>query len=196
MANPFNKNASRVGVSRKDAKAMGNMLAGEKNARGSVYSQTMRAPKKERLFSSRALLALLLLIALPPVGIGFVWRKRVFLSRGRILLTTVSTLIMVVMLIPLMPSGGLETVTPAPSIPSSFSYIKGVDAQADLARIAQISDNQAGASASTVVYTSDGDAHYHSGAQCDSQALSLALTISQAAERSLTPCPNCQPPSL
>ena len=42
MANPF----SRGGVSRKDAKAMGDMLAGGKSsARGSIYSRMMREPQ-------------------------------------------------------------------------------------------------------------------------------------------------------
>ena len=49
MANPF----SRGGVSRKDAKAMGDMLAGGKSsARGSIYSRMMREPQPEaRLLS-------------------------------------------------------------------------------------------------------------------------------------------------
>ena len=42
MANPF----SRGGVSRKDAKAMGDMLAGGKSsARGSIYSRMSHSPK-------------------------------------------------------------------------------------------------------------------------------------------------------
>ena len=78
MANPF----SRGGVSRKDAKAMGDMLAGGKSsARGSIYSRMMREPQPEaRLLSSRGIVALVLLIALPPVGIA---HSAVHLDFGR-----------------------------------------------------------------------------------------------------------------
>ena len=114
MANPF----SRGGVSRKDAKAMGDMLAGGKSsARGSIYSRMMREPQPEaRLLSSRGIVALVLLIALPPVGIAFVWRMRMFMPRGRALLTALSTLILAVMVAIMMPTSDMQTVTPSPAM--------------------------------------------------------------------------------
>ena len=65
MANPF----SRGGVSRKDAKAMGDMLAsGKSTARSSIYSRAVREPPQEKPLSTRGIVALVLLLALPPVG--------------------------------------------------------------------------------------------------------------------------------
>ena len=118
MANPF----SRGGVSRKDAKAMGDMLAGGKSsARGSIYSRMMREPQPEaRLLSSRGIVALVLLIALPPVGIAFVWRMRMFMPRGRALLTALSTLILAVMVAIVMPTSDMQTVTPSPAMQILF----------------------------------------------------------------------------
>ena len=54
MANPFSRGGAS---SRKDAKAMGDMLAGGKSsARGSIYSRMMREPQPEaRLLSSRGI---------------------------------------------------------------------------------------------------------------------------------------------
>ena len=190
MANPFN----RSGVSRKDAKAMGDMLSGGKNAHSSRYSRVVLESEKERFFSTRALTAFLLLIILPPVGIALLWRKKIFLTRGRILLTAVSTLILMAMLIPLMPEGGMQTVTPSPNLPTSFTYSKGNAVQADFDRLSQTT-GQNNSYFSSVVYTTDGDEYYHTSALCDGNPLTLALTIEQAHQRELTACPVCNPPA-
>ena len=173
---------------------MGDMLSGGKNARTSVYSRAIRENEKERFFSTRALASLLLLIALPPVGIALIWRKKLFLARGRILLTVVSTLILTAMLIPFMPQGGMQTVTPSPNLPTSFSYSKSNAAQADFDRLSQATNQNSGYF-SSVVYTMDGDEHYHTSALCDGTPLTLALTVDQAHQRSLTACPVCNPPA-
>ncbi|HIV26628.1 MAG TPA: hypothetical protein IAA64_01550 [Candidatus Ornithocaccomicrobium faecavium] len=195
MANPF----SRGGVSRKDAKAMGDMLAGGKSsARGSIYSRMMREPQPEaRLLSSRGIVALVLLIALPPVGIAFVWRMRMFMPRGRALLTALSTLILAVMVAIMMPTSDMQTVTPSPAMPKSFSSVENTQAEADLSRITQLSDAP-GVSATTPpqVYTADGDPYYHASSQCGDTELTLMITLEETAARSLSPCPVCQPPTL
>ncbi|HIS92944.1 MAG TPA: hypothetical protein IAA84_08025 [Candidatus Alectryocaccomicrobium excrementavium] len=195
MANPF----SRGGVSRKDAKAMGDMLAsGKSTARSSIYSRAVREPPQEKPLSTRGIVALVLLLALPPVGIAFVWRMRVFLPRGRTLLTVLSTLVLVAMVSAVMPVSHMPLVTPSPSLPESFSQASNTQAEADMSRITQLTDESgsAGTTSTAQVYMADGDPYYHAVNPCGDTELTLMLTLEEAVDRGLAPCPTCQPPTL
>ena len=80
------------------------------------YSPNVRAPKASAR-PRRALAGVLLSLLLPPVGLVYLWRLGVFPVRGRILITAVSTVEMMIIAILLMPRATLETISPVPGTP-------------------------------------------------------------------------------
>ena len=64
---------------------------------GSAYTPNMDTPERTRR-SNRALGGLLLTLLLPPIGIAYLWRRGVFRTRGRVLLSCVATIEMAVLL--------------------------------------------------------------------------------------------------
>ena len=187
---------------------------------GSAYTPNMDTPERTRR-SNRALGGLLLTLLLPPIGIAYLWRRGVFRTRGRVLLSCVATIEMAVLLALLLPTAELPqeapmahlpvavTIAPDDGIVTALSNIDQLLAQqqaADAAAAATevpLTDEEAEAQhaaeqeaiLNTIVYSVFSNArYYHSQEICGTQSNRRALTVREAMNEGMGACPNCNPP--
>ena len=187
---------------------------------GSAYTPNMDTPERTRR-SNRALGGLLLTLLLPPIGIAYLWRRGVFRTRGRVLLSCVATIEMAVLLALLLPTAELPqeapmahlpvavTIAPDDGIVTALSNIDQLLAQqqaADAAAAATevpLTDEEAEAQhaaeqeaiLNTVVYSVYSNAkYYHATEICGTQSNRRALTIREAMNEGMGACKNCNPP--
>ena len=88
------------------------------NRRSSSYSPNMRMPGSSNPRPNRGIFALILCIAAPPLGLMFLWRMGVFRTRGRMIVTALATVEMIIIGVLLTPQAVQESVTPVPGVPS------------------------------------------------------------------------------
>ena len=187
---------------------------------GSAYTPNMDTPERTRR-SNRALGGLLLTLLLPPIGIAYLWRRGVFRTRGRVLLSCVATMEMAVLLALLLPTAELPqeapmahlpvavTIAPDDGIVTALSNIDQLLAQqqaADAAASATqepLTDEEAAAQhaaeqeaiLNTIVYSVYSNAkYYHAAEICGTQSNRRALTIREAMNEGMGACKNCNPP--
>ena len=197
----------------------------ERNARTRGYTTHVARPSRQRLISARGLAALVLTVLLPPVGLMLMWTQGVFTARGRALLTTLATVEMTAVCVWLTPHQELAPQRPVPAPPAAVtaapegenldalynieeliyeqqlaSVIEAGGTERDLlteeqklaeveARNQQIMD--------TVVYSVYNEAkYYHADRVCRTQTNGRQLTIREAMQEGLAPCPNCNPPVI
>ena len=187
---------------------------------GSAYTPNMDTPERTRR-SNRALGGLLLTLRLPPIGIAYLWRRGVFRTRGRVLLSCVATIEMAVLLALLLPTAELPqelpvahlpvavTVAPDDGIVTALSNIDQLLAQQQAAEAAAsatqepLTDEQAEAQRAaeqeailnTIVYSVYSNAkYYHAAEICGTQSNRRALTIREAMNEGMGACKNCNPP--
>ena len=187
---------------------------------GSAYTPNMDTPERTRR-SNRALGGLLLTLLLPPIGIAYLWRRGVFRTRGRVLLSCVATIEMAVLLALLLPTAELPqeapmahlpvavTIAPDDGIVTALSNIDQLLAQqqaADAAASATevpLTDEEAAAQhaaeqeaiLNTVVYSVYSNAkYYHATEICGTQSNRRALTVREAMNEGMGACKNCNPP--
>ena len=187
---------------------------------GSAYTPNMDTPERSRR-SNRALGGLLLTLLLPPVGLAYLWRRGVFRTRGRVLLSCVATLEMAVLLLILLPTPQLPqelpvahlpvavTIAPDDGIVTALSNIDQLLAQQQAAEAAAsatqepLTDEQAEAQRAaeqeailnTIVYSVYSNAkYYHAAEICGTQSNRRALTVREAMNEGMGACPNCNPP--
>ena len=91
---------------------------------GSAYTPNMDTPERTRR-SNRALGGLLLTLLLPPIGIAYLWRRGVFRTRGRVLLSCVATIEMAVLLALLLPTAELPQEAPMAHLPVAVYPVLG-----------------------------------------------------------------------
>ena len=187
---------------------------------GSAYTPNMDTPERSRR-SNRALGGLLLTLLLPPVGLAYLWRRGVFRTRGRVLLSCVATLEMAVLLLIFLPTPQLPqelpvahlpvavTIAPDDGIVTALSNIDQLLAQQQAAEAAAsatqepLTDEQAEAQRAaeqeailnTIVYSVYSNAkYYHAAEICGTQSNRRALTVREAMNEGMDACPNCNPP--
>ncbi|MDO4354879.1 MAG: hypothetical protein Q4E13_00020 [Clostridia bacterium] len=85
-----------------------------RSVRGGSAEQ-FRAPEQKSGMTRRAVFSLILLVLLPPLGILLIWRRRIFQTRGRVLLTVLSALLMTGVIFWLTPPEVVQSVSPAPA---------------------------------------------------------------------------------
>ena len=187
---------------------------------GSAYTPNMDTPERTRR-SNRVLGGLLLTLLLPPVGLAFLWRRGVFRTRGRVLLSCVATIEMAVLLALLLPTAELPqeapmahlpvavTIAPDDGIVTALSNIDQLLAQQQAAEAAAsateapLTDEEAAAQhaaeqeaiLNTVVYSVYSNAkYYHATEICGTQSNRRALTVREAMNEGMGACKNCNPP--
>lgn len=194
----------------------------ERNAatHGSAYTPNMDTPEKTRS-NKRALGSFLLTLLLPPIGIAYLWRRGVFRTRGRMLLTGIATLEMAAVLLCILPTPQLVQDMPVPHLPlaatvapddgivSALSNIDQLLAQEQAAEAAAsvtpepLTDEEAAAQhaaeqeaiLNTTVYSVYTNAkYYHATEICGTQSNRRALTVREAMNEGMGACPNCNPP--
>lgn len=184
----------------------------------------MRQPGESTPGSMRGVFALLLCLILPPLGLLFLWRKGVFRSRGRWLITLLATIEMGVIIGLWMPKTELPTVSPVPAaavrvthapeseVANALSNIDDILYQQQLDEVLANGGSEddllsyeellAKESAqmeeilNTVVYAyyGDGAQYYHAAPMCGDQSNRRELTVAEAISEYLAACPNCNPP--
>ena len=194
----------------------------ERNKRGakSSYTPNMESPGRKKR-SSRGLLGAILTLALPPVGMAYLWRAGVFRTRGRVVLTALGTLVMTLWCVFLLPSQELSYDLPMPVVPGLVTTAPDDGTASALSNLDQLlADRQAERDAAagitpepiatddpawlaeqeailhTIVYSVYGDSarFYHKNPVCNTQSNRRELTIEEAMYNGMGACPECNPP--
>lgn len=188
---------------------------------GSAYTPNMDTPAKKKR-GNRALGGFLLTLILPPIGIAYLWRRGVFRTRGRMLLTALATVEMAVLLVCFLPTPELPMEVPVASLPmaatvapddgivTALSNIDQLLAQEQAEQAAleatpepELTDAEAEAARqaeqeailNTTVYSVYSNAkYYHASEVCGTQSNRRALTVREAMNEGMGACPNCNPP--
>lgn len=185
-----------------------------------------RYTEKQSILRSRAILTVVLVFLVPPLGIAFMWRMGVFRFRGRVVLTCVAALELMILLKAglfgiVRDHGGVQTVQPVPmaavavtvspdeSTLSALSNMeeliaKGVDdttTEIVAAPTPMISQEEQLARQeeilNTTVYSVFRNAkYYHKNTVCGTQSNGRTLTVREALAAGLGACPDCNPPQL
>lgn len=183
----------------------------------------MRMPGQRRPGSGRGGFGLLLCILLPPFGLLFIWRKAVFPTRGRMLVTALATVEMAAIMTLMLPRSAVDTHLPVPAAPSrvtpapesnAVSALSNIDQllyQAQLEKVIaqggseddlmsedeRLAKQQAENEAvlNTIVYCVNSNPKlYHSQQMCGNQSNRVELTVQEALRRGLGPCTDCSAP--
>ena len=188
----------------------------------SAYTPNMETPSAHRK-GNRGLWGLILTLLCPPIGLAFLWRKGVFRTRGRMILTVLATIEMTFIFVLLMPEQEIITDLPVPMPPAAVTVAPHDDVTSALANIEQVlaaqqaeqglSDPEASATMTpeeraaraaaeeailnTKVYSVySGAKLYHSGTVCGTQSNRRELTVREAMAEGMGACKDCNPPVL
>ncbi len=191
----------------------------------SGYSHVEK-PTPQRALPPRGVLALVLTVLLPPVGLLYLWHQGVFRSRGRMLLTALATVEMTLMVVWLTPHAELTPRAPVPAAPPQVTaapegetlnalynieqliyeqQLAKVEAQGGTARDLlteeeklDLVNQQNEEIYETLVYSVYGDSaiYYHATKVCRTQTNGRELTVRDALRAGLQPCPYCNPPTI
>ena len=174
-----------------------------------AYSPNLRRPGGQS--KKRTALKVALCLLLPPVGLLWIWRTRSFALRGRILTSALACASLCLMCLPLFQPAGAPTVLPQPVAPVAATRAPEEDTATALGNIEELlAQQEAGDTQTapaqpqltdeqiynTIVYSVFNNAeNYHVGPTCEGQENGRRLTVRQALDLSLTPCPICNPPA-
>ena len=186
----------------------------------SAYSPFMRQPQEDKSHSTRIILALVLTLLLPPLGILYAWRAGVFPLPGRIALTLFALLLTGGIFYATMPDTTPQPITPTPGSPERITAVSETDVTTALSNIdallgipedivvaetpaPSLSPEEEAELArqqeilSTVVFAVAEEAkYYHVAPMCRDQENPRQLTIGEAINEGLQPCGRCKPPTL
>ena len=198
------------------------MSKSTKTSAKSAYTPNMEAPGKKKRRGNRGPLGVILTLLLPPVGMAYLWRAGVFRTRGRVVLTTLGTVILALWCALLIPQNELRSDLPVPVVPAQVtiapddgtaSALSNLDQllaerQAERDRAAGITPEPTSTSdpaflaeqaaiLQTVVYAYNGNGarYYHREQVCNTQTNYRVLTIEEALYNGMGPCPECNPPT-
>lgn len=190
-----------------------------------AYTPNMQRPGGNRGVSGRGVAGLVLAFLLPPVGLFFLWRRGVFRTRGRMLISILSTAEMMAICLLVMPKAELSTQLPSPVTPAAvtaapegetlnaLSNIEELLYQQQLAQVLaeggteedlmtdeeleQRRLEEEEAIRNTIVYSVyNGARYYHADRICGTQTNGRELTVGEAMQERLGACPNCNPPAI
>lgn len=189
----------------------------------SQSTQRGSARTSGRSVSNRGILGLILAILLPPVGLFYLWRAGVFRTRGRMLISIISTIEMMAVCLLLIPKQEMISYLPAPQTPPAVTVAPASDTLNALSNIEQLLYEQqlaevlaAGGSEedlmtdeelmaiqdaerqevlNTIVYAVHrGAIKYHAIPICGNQSNNRELTVREAQQEGLAVCTDCNPP--
>lgn len=197
-----------------------------RNSRGSGYTAGVERPSADRAISLRGAVGLALTVLLPPVGLFFLWRRGIFRTRGRMLLTGLAAMEMTALVVLLTPHQELTPRMPVPAPPAQVtpspteevltalynseelvyqSQLEQVKASGGTERDLmteeeklEMANDETEAIYDTIVYSVYGNeaVYYHATKVCRTQTNGRELTVRDALREGLEPCPNCNPPSV
>ena len=176
-----------------------------------AYSPNLKRPAATGKKHTALKVALCLL--LPPVGLLWIWRTRSFALRGRIFTSVLACAALCAMCLPLFQPENAPTALPQPVAPVAATRAPEDDTTTALENIEELLAQQEAEASdqtqetqqpqltdeqiyNTIVYSVFNNAeNYHTGPTCEGQENGRRLTVRQALDLSLTPCPNCNPPA-
>ena len=197
-----------------------------RNSKGSGYTAGVERPSADRAISLRGAVGLALTVLLPPVGLFFLWRRGIFRTRGRMLLTGLAAMEMTALVVLLTPHQELTPRMPVPAPPAQVtpspteevltalynseelvyqSQLEQVKASGGTERDLmteeeklEMANDETEAIYDTIVYSVYGNeaVYYHATKVCRTQTNGRELTVRDALREGLEPCPNCNPPSV
>ena len=172
-----------------------------------AYSPNLKRPAATG--KKRTALKVALCLLLPPVGLVWIWRTRSFALRGRILTSVLACAALCAMCLPLFQPENAPTALPQPVAPVAATRAPEEVTSTALGNIEELlAQQEAGVTEAapaqpqltdeqiynTIVYSVFNNAeNYHAGATCGDQQNGRTLTVRQALDLGLTPCPNCNP---
>ena len=194
----------------------------DRNSKKSTYTPNMGRPS-ERKKRNRSLPTILLCVLIPPVGLALLWRKGVFMMRGRVLLTAISTIEMACVFALLLPPSVIQPEVPVASVPVAVTTAPDDGTTTALTNLEPVLAERARAEAeangdplpidendpeaqeklrqeqeailNTTVYAVYNNAKlYHAREVCGTQSNRRQLTVQEALLEGLGACPNCNPP--
>ena len=200
------------------------MYGRKPNDGGAPYVAGVKRPSRERAVSARGVAGILLALLLPPVGLLFLWSQGVFRTRGRLLLTAIATAEMTALCVWLTPHQELAARAPVPAAPAAVTAAPESGTLNALYNIEQLLYEQqlaevlaAGGSerdllteeeklqavneeneaiyATNVYCVYSNATFYHVGKVCGNQTNGRELTVREAIQEGLSPCPDCNPPA-
>lgn len=192
-------------------------------ANNAGYTAHLERPSKEKK-ASRGVVGLLLTLLLPPVGLFLLWSQGIFRARGRLVLTVLATVEMTALLVWLTPHQELAPRQPMPAAPAPVEpqaegetlnalynieqllyeqqladVIAAGGSERDLMteeeKLAQAAEQNEAIYATTVYCVFDGPIYYHTDRVCGTQTNGRELTVREAVQEGLQPCPDCSPPA-
>lgn len=196
------------------------MRARKTNGASAAYTPNMDAPTAKRR-GNRAAFGLVLTLLLPPLGLAYLWRAGVFRTRGRMILTGIATLEMALILMLILPGQQLNADAPVPVAPAAATLAPDDGVVTALTNIDKVlaekqAERDAAAGVETPEPTTDpvafaaeqeailnttvysvygnGARYYHSQEVCGTQSNRRALTVREAINENMGPCPDCDPP--
>ena len=185
------------------------------------YAPNMEAPGKQKRGRGRGVWGVILTLALPPIGMAYLWRAGVFRARGRVVLTVLGTAILTAWCVALLPTQEMRSDIPVPAVPllvtqapddgtaSALSNLDELLAQRQLERDkaagitpeptstndpAFLAEQQAILHTMVYAYRGNGARYYHSKKVCNTQTNYRELTIEEAMLDGMGACPECNPP--
>ena len=187
----------------------------------SAYTPNMETPSSSRK-SRRGMWGLILTLLCPPAGLAFLWRRGVFRTRGRMLITVLATLEMTLLFALLMPEQEIITDLPVPVAPVAVTAAPRDDVTSALSNIEQVLAAQQAemgiepevkatltpeqkaeqaakeeAILNTKVYSVYSGARlYHATTVCGTQSNRRELTVREAMAEGMGACNDCNPPVL
>ena len=181
-----------------------------------AYSPFVQQPQKDKSRSARVALALILTLALPPIGILYAWRAAVFPTAGLVALTAFGCLVLGGIFYVTTPNAAPQPIQPTPASPQRITVASDTDVTTALSNIdallgideealqpaptdpaLQVEAERQEAILDMIVYAVSQDAkYYHVASMCRDQLNPRQLTIREAVSEGLQPCSRCQPPRL
>jgi len=191
--------------------------------RNKTSAQALRRPTKQRVISGRGLGVIILLVLLPPVGLLVLWHQGVFRARGRMVLTALATVEMMLLVVLMTPRPALVSQLPLPVSPPAVTQapetenlsalynieellyqqqLEQVKAQGGDERDLMTEEQKLQSQEiereeilNTTVYAVFSHAQrYHAQRVCGTQSNNRELTVREAMLEALSPCPDCNPP--
>lgn len=193
------------------------------NGRNKTSTPTLRRPSNQGPVSGKSIALIVLTVALPPVGLLLMWYTSAFRARGRMVMTAVATVEMMLLGVLLTPKAELAVQAPLPVAPVAVTHAPEEDNLSALYNIEELlyeqqlaqviaeggdeqdimtdaqkdaqKDAQREEILNTTVYAVFRNAQrYHSQMVCGTQTNGRALTVREAMLEALSPCPDCNPP--
>ncbi|MBQ6595891.1 MAG: hypothetical protein IJH78_09560 [Clostridia bacterium] len=185
-------------------------------------SDTVRTPTPRRRRMNSDILGIILAVALPPVGLCYLWRIGALNTRGRAVMSGIATVEMTLLIALFLPGifssasqvvapvpGSAALITPAPEsdVATALSNmeqllrIQEAEQTGGDVTIAAMTDQELAEASeallnSTVygVYSREAR-YYHSKTVCGRQSNLRTMTLREALQEGLGPCPDCNPPT-